>query len=94
MSGKSKKYFSIENFKCQLVTNIRQEEGKHIVEILHPNTKEVLGTKSFAPEEIEKSDPIGFLMKAGADMKSVMEVETSLQVAAPAQTRRTGYKKK
>jgi hypothetical protein len=48
--SKSKKYFSIENFRCQLVTHVRQEGEVTIVDILHPNTKDVLDTRRFLPE--------------------------------------------
>lgn len=91
--SKSKKYFSIENFKCQLVTNFRQDGENSIVEILHPNTKEVLESKTFETSEIQ-GDRIEFLLGVGVSLKSGISVETSLQVPAQAQTRRTGYKKK
>jgi hypothetical protein len=91
--SKSKKYFSIENFRCQLVTHVRQEGEVTIVDILHPNTKDVLDTRRFLPEEI-KGDRVDFLMAAGAAMKAGINVETELQVPTQSQTRRTGYKKK
>lgn len=79
------KYFSIEDFRCQLVTEIKPHKEGYVVRVLHPNDKNVL-KEEVVPNSSIVGDPVEFLTQRGAIMKSGINindgdgVKTELQV--------------
>lgn len=80
-NGKRKIWFRIEEFKSQLVSDIKPcKDGSFDIFIRHPNTKEVLESKKVMPSEIkDQKDPWNELAQIAAGMKSLIKVDTLIQ---------------
>lgn len=90
--GRKKIWFTIEEFKSQLVTDIKRCEittvnaGKTVVEpgfailIKHPNSGSVLSAEEVPVSKLkDKSNPWAELAEIGLRMKSIIKVDTDIQ---------------
>lgn len=91
--GKKKIWFTIEEFKSQLVTDIKpckihskdpvkgsSQENGYEIQIKHPNTSEILMRREIALSELkDKKNPWNELAAIGAQMKAVIKVDTEIQ---------------
>lgn len=96
-TGKKKIWFNLEEFKSQLVTDIRlvkdDEENYYSVKILHPNTKEFIRGKDVPVSKLKNpSSPWDELARLGEELKAGVNIETEIQkcVAMPVTSSKKG----
>lgn len=89
-TGRKKIWFTIEEFKSQLVTDIKKcqifaKQGASPVagfeiQIRHPNSNEILDRKEIPVSELKNANnPWDELAEIGAQMKAVIKVDTQIQ---------------